>query len=203
MIRIGFNALSRSVVAASLALVSANAANLVLGCDHVLAAELSRPALPKEFPVKTRQPAMEKVKELAGSWVGKDEDGQESLLTYVVTSGGTSVLETLTAGVHPPMLTVYHEDGDSVMATHYCNMNNQPRMRLKDFDATAGKMFFDFVDITNLKSPESGHIRDLTLNMPDKNHLVQEWTYTDNGKRSQAIFKFERKTGDSKKTLQK
>lgn len=163
------------------------------------AAQAAAPDLPGEFPVKTKSPAMDRVKELAGSWVGKDDDGQDAFLTYLVTSGGTSVLETLTPGVHPPMLTVYHEDGDSVMATHYCNMNNQPRMRLKDFDPAAGKMFFDFVDITNLKSPESGHIRDLTIKMPDKNHLVQEWTYTDNGKRAQAVFKFERKSADSKR----
>lgn len=214
VIRIGFRALSTSALVVTAVLVAASLASPTLDralrsagislpelglsyrCDHAVAAEL-----PKEFPVKTKSPAMDRVKELAGSWVGKDEDGQDAFLSYVVTSGGTSVLETLTPGVHPPMLTVYHEDGDSIMATHYCNMNNQPRMRLKEFDAAAGKMFFDFVDITNLKSPEGGHIRDLTLTITDQKHLVQEWTYTNNGKSSKAIFRFERKA--VKETAQK
>ncbi len=139
------------------------------------------------------QSAFDALKALEGDWSGKDDDGQPAVANYEVSSGGTIVIEKLTPGKHPCMTSVYHRDKDSLMMTHYCNMDNQPRMRLSAYDAEKGTMQFEFVDITNLKNDKEGHINGLKISMPDKNHLEHDWTFSQEGKQAHAVFIFQRK----------
>lgn len=143
--------------------------------------------------------AFNSLKALSGSWMGKDEDGQPITATYEVSSGGTIVVETLKPGIHPPMMTVYYRDGDGLMMTHYCNMNNQPRMRLQKFDPSTQMLDFDFVDITNLKNDRDGHIRKLTMSINDSSHMKHDWTYRSDGKEAHAVFVFEREALPARK----
>jgi len=143
--------------------------------------------------------AFDWLKSIAGEWQGKSEDGESTIATYEVSSGGTIVIEKLSPGTHPCMTSVYHKDKDSVMMTHYCNMDNQPRMRMKSFDAAKNSISFDFVDITNLQNEKDAYIQKVTLSMPDKQHLEQDWTCLRDGKESHAIFKFERKSANTAK----
>lgn len=152
-------------------------------------------ALDEKKPFKITPPkdkAYDAIKSLAGNWTGKDEDNLSAKLSYEVISGGTAILERLTPGDYPPMLTVYHMDGSKVMMTHYCNANNQPRMRLAKFDEEKKRLEFDFVDVTNLKSPQSGYMKGLEMTISDKNHLIQVWTWNEKGKERKAVFKFNR-----------
>lgn len=136
--------------------------------------------------------AFEAVKKLSGSWTGKDEDKQPVTATYEVSSGGSIVIEKLQTGTYPCMTSVYHRDGDGMMMTHYCNMNNQPRMRLKSHDPEKRIIDFDFVDITNLKSPKQGHIRKLTISLADDDHMTHDWGFSQDGKEAHTVFTFER-----------
>ena len=77
-------------------------------------------------------------------------------------------------GTEHEMPTIYHMDGDRLMATHYCAAQNQPRMVLKP---GGEKLQFEFLDVTNLKSPEAGHMRRMAITILDKDHIQQEWTY--------------------------
>ena len=162
-------------------LIGALSAAILLGC------------LAPALAGTTAESAFDTLKGLAGEWKGKSEDGEAVILTYEVSSGGTIVIEKLAPGTHPCMTTVYHRDKDTLMMTHYCNMDNQPRMRMKSFDAAKNSMFFDFIDITNLNNEKEGYIQKLLLSIPDKQHLDQDWTFTKDGKESHAIFHFERK----------
>lgn len=136
--------------------------------------------------------AFETIKKLAGSWTGKDEDNQPVTCTYEVSSGGTIVIEKLQTGTHPCMTSVYHRDGETMMMTHYCNMNNQPRLRLKALNPEKKTIDFDFVDITNLKSPKDGYIKSLSISLPDDAHMVHDWSFNQDGKEAHAIFTLER-----------
>ncbi|MCI0414966.1 hypothetical protein L0222_19490, partial [bacterium] len=90
----------------------------------------------------------------------------------------------------PPMVTTYYLDGDSVMLTHYCMANNQPRMKA---GAQHGKAIeFRFVDATNLKSADAGHMHGMTFTVEDENHISQAWTWSDQGKTETHSFKLER-----------
>ncbi len=65
-------------------------------------------------------------------------------------------------------------------------------LRRKNHNATNKVIDFDFVDITNLKSPKDGHIKKLSISLPDDSHMVHDWTFDQDGKEAHAIFHLER-----------
>jgi hypothetical protein len=130
---------------------------------------------------------------LAGTWEGTYEaTGDHATLTYELMSGGTVVQERMSMPKpQPDMVTMYHRDGKGLVATHYCSMGNQPRMRSEGADGKTIR--FRFADITNLAAPEGGHIRHLTMRFVDGTHLEQDWTSREKGKEQTATFKWVRK----------
>jgi hypothetical protein len=77
---------------------------------------------------------------------------------------------------------------------HYCSTGNQPQMRTAAITELNGPFAFKVVQVTGMKSPEEGHMSGLVLTMPDKDHLLQEWSYVDKGKTQSDLFKFTRKS---------
>lgn len=135
----------------------------------------------------------ELLKSLAGEWEGNYE-GSSAHLSYRVVSAGSALVETMTeAAQKVEMITVYHRDGNALVATHYCAAGNQPRMRAESVEPGANKIAFRFADVTNLGSPEAEHMRELTVSMPDPDHLVQEWTSRAKGRDSTVVFRYTRK----------
>ena len=100
-------------------------------------------------------------------------------------------MERLKPGVDHEMITMYHPDNDSILMTHYCEANNQPRMQTAS--AEGGKsLTFSFVDVANLKNDEDGHMRNVVLTFVDKDHFNAEWTYREKGKETAMLFQFAR-----------
>ena len=132
-------------------------------------------------------PAFETMKSLKGEWKGTGHEGKPVSVSYTVVSGGTAVLETL---ADPPMVTTYYLDGDNLMLTHYCMANNQPRMKAGAQQGNA--IEFSFVDSTNLKSADAGHMHGLTVTVKDADHLQQQWTWSEKGKTQTHAFELER-----------
>lgn len=84
-------------------------------------------------PIKISK-AFEGMKALVGTWEGTTKmSGKEEpiTVTYALTSGGTALVETMGPGSPHEMVTVYATRGDSVNATHFCMLGNQPVMKLK------------------------------------------------------------------------
>jgi hypothetical protein len=137
----------------------------------------------------------EKFKALAGEWVGKgNHDGHEidAVVTYKLTSGGSAVVETIGPGSEHEMVTVIHPDGEKLALTHYCAVGNQPQMQTKS--AAAGKVEFDFVRGTNMKSDKDMHMHSVTFTFVDKDTLKTEWTLYKDGKAAgKALFDLKRK----------
>jgi len=144
-------------------------------------------------PVVKTNPEFEKVKSLAGEWEGKSKDGSSPKVSYTLVSNNSALMEKLAMGGESEMLTVYHPDGDRLMVTHYCSLHNQPRMRSQAPGQDKNKIAFDFVDVTNLSSPDAGHMRRLVVTFEDKDHFTQEWTYREKEKESTVVIRFERK----------
>lgn len=151
------------------------------------------PALPAGAAGAAAEPgaaaSFARLKSLAGEWKGESGKGKKVRLTYQVIAGGTAVLETFGwEGSDADMTTVYHLDGDTLMLTHYCVSNNQPRMRAaRPTGAAAGTadanvLQFDFVDGTNLANPGAGHMHKATLRFLDGDRLGNAWTYFKDGK---------------------
>jgi hypothetical protein len=140
-----------------------------------------------------RQPAtFEKLKTLVGDWEGKMEGAPSARVTYRLTSGGSVLVETIMPGEPGEMVTLFHPDGDSVVATHYCGAKNQPRMRAPGGSGEIREIAFKFLDITNLASPEATHMREVTFQFQDAGHFAARWTYRENGKDAPSVFKYTR-----------
>ena len=135
----------------------------------------------------------EKLKSLVGEWTAKNDDGRSVKLSYMLESGDTAVMERLEPQNEPTMISIYHLDGERLMMTHYCSAGNQPRMVAEVPPGEIRLLTFRFTGATNLKSPAEGHMRHLSLEFRDKDHITQTWIWREKGKEVPVVFNFERK----------
>ncbi len=131
--------------------------------------------------------AWAKLQKLAGTWEGKYE-GKEATITFQIISDGSVLMQT---DQEKGMVTMYHLDKSRLMMTHYCSAKNQPRMT-GQMSADGKRIAFNFLDITNLASPDAGHMQRLVLTFDDDNHITEEWTFVDHGKTLAESFHFTR-----------
>jgi hypothetical protein len=91
------------------------------------------------------------------------------------------------------MVSVYTPDGNKLAMTHYCDAGNQPRMATPPLKGTETEFPFSMTGITNLASPEEGHMVGLTIKIDDKDHFTELWTWKQEGKTGTTLFHFSRK----------
>ncbi len=136
------------------------------GHDHAAKPAASNAAFAKlKALAGTHQPSMMKA------------DGDKTEVDYRVTAGGSAVIETMFRGEPHEMVTVYTQEGDSVVATHYCAGGNQPVLRLNAAKSTANELVFDFVSITGRKT--ASHINGVTFRFADGGKVEETWSSTD------------------------
>jgi len=110
---------------------------------------------------------------------------------FKITGGGSAIMSEILG--HEDMVSMFHMDGDRLVMTHYCAVGNQPRMRASA--SPDGKtLTFNFVDATNLSSPDAGHMQKMILTVLDENHHTEEWVFVDHGKEHKAVFDLRRKS---------
>jgi hypothetical protein len=142
------------------------------------------------FAASAARKSFEELKSLDGSWEGKAPDGQTVQVAYRVTGNGSAVMSEIKG--HADMISRFNLDGDRLLMTHYCGAGNQPRM-VASTSPDGKTLTFDFLDATNLASPDDGHMTRLVLSMPDPNHHTEEWIYSDHGKQEKEVFELWRK----------
>jgi hypothetical protein len=144
---------------------------------------------------ETPSPDFDRLKALAGDWEGTARQGGDAktiptrATVKVVSAGSAVMLVTDPGGAHE-MVTMFHRDGDALLATHYCSAMNQPRMRARG-GAPAGTVAFEFVDGTNL-GPHPGRMQALVLAMPAADQHTQVWTFRDGATESTMTFEMKR-----------
>src|SRR6266478_7159340 len=142
------------------------------------------------FAASAANTSFEQLKSLDGSWEGKGSNGEPVQVLYRVTSNGSAIMSEIKG--KEDMISMFNLDGDRVLLTHYCAVGNQPRMVASA--SPDGKTFtFDFVDATNLPTPDAAHMIRMVLAMPDANHHTEEWTFSDHGKEHKEVFDLRRK----------
>ncbi len=173
-------------------------ATLSLTTLALAAAGLAAPAAAQQAAPEHHMPkpsrGFAQLTPLAGEWDGKSPDGKTMHVSYQVVSGGNALLERLQMGTEPEMLTVYAPDGDRIAVTHFCSAGNEPQMQTTPIASDVKQFSFDFVHASNLASPTEGHMHHLTLTIPDRDHLTQEWTWQENGQSRTMAFQFTRKS---------
>lgn len=170
------------------------------------ATKTSSPAASKEkatAPSSATLSAFEKIKSLAGDWEARDGvnyGGKPIRISYRVVSQGTGVMETYTqVGVDIiEMVTVYHLDGDKLVMTHFCAVNNQVRLRAEPFTADPKELKFSYVDASNLSVSNRDVMTNLAFTFTDRDRFTQAWTWrvtNDKGKMvdDKAVYNFVRR----------
>ena len=122
--------------------------------------------------------AFDQIKALIGNWSGTFQwtggrsDSGSMNATYYVTGNGSAVVENLMNDSTPVMTSVYHLDGGDLRITHFCAAQNQPRLKARRIDLDHNAIDFDFVDATNLRSPDAPHVHGLEIRLVDADHLT-------------------------------
>jgi hypothetical protein len=124
---------------------------------------------------------MDALRALGGTWVATETAGGKMAGTCVfrVTAAGSAVVETMFPGSNHEMMNAYHMNGDTLMMTHYCAQGVQPRMKMVSNEN--GVMKFELIDVTNLPSPDAGHMAGLEIKI-DGDTLTETWSYKKDGK---------------------
>jgi hypothetical protein len=123
-------------------------------------------------------PELEKIKGLAGRWEGttfREANGiSAAVVTYEVTAAGSAVIEKLFPGTKGEMTTVYHDDSRGhLVATHYCNAANQPKLRL--MESNGERLYFVLSPDSDIKADLEGHAHELTLLVGADGSLTHDW----------------------------
>ena len=137
----------------------------------------------------------EQMKTLVGDWRGKGTHGEEIMdtsVSYKLTAAGSVVLETLFGGTDQEMITMYHLDGEELMLTHYCTLQNQPRMKAIPSSDTS-TIAFIYLDGTNMASDQVQHMHSVTFDFLGEDQIKTVWSmHADGAEQSQAKFSLKR-----------
>jgi hypothetical protein len=143
------------------------------------------------------QKAFATIKSMPGQWEGKTQDGKDIRVDFKVMSGGSTVMSEIFTDKfgqdRHDMVSMIHLDGPNrLLLTHYCAAGNQPRMQANT-SPDGRTITFNFVDATNLATPDAGHMQRMVLTLVDDNHHTEEWTFADHGKEMKEVFDLRRK----------
>jgi hypothetical protein len=134
---------------------------------------------------------LDHIKRLAGDWVEVDEHGNltdKLVESFRITAGGTAVLSTEFPGSEHEMITVYHQDGDDLLLTHYCMLGNQPHMKAAP-ESTPDRIVFKCTGKgTNMSSESDKHMHQGTFTFLSEDRISSVWLMHD---QSEVVYKAE------------
>lgn len=134
--------------------------------------------------------AFEQLAALAGAW---QHESSPVAVDFRLSAGGSVVVETWTLKSGRESLTLYHLDGDRLLATHYCPQGNQPRLELTE-RRPDGSLVFALESVTNL-SPDGSHQHDLELKLGPE-QLIRTEVYRSRKGDSHDVYKMRRVPGE-------
>lgn len=146
--------------------------NMLLAAVTILAVPASATSAEPLTALATPAEKFADIAALAGEW---DVQGRETLrIVFEATAGNSVIVERWMRGDRTHSLTIYHLDGNKLIATHYCPQGNQPRIAAQT--SAEGDIRFAFQDATDLDSSESFQ-HDLRLMQADDGSLVRSEIY--------------------------
>jgi hypothetical protein len=139
------------------------------------------------------QKSFDQLKTLTGSWEAKSSLGKILQVTFEDDADGHVLMSKIKSQKHSPMISIFHMDGPNrLLFTHYCSDGTQPRL-IASTSPDGKTITFDFLDATNLATPDTGHYQRIAFTMLDANHHTEDWTFNDHGKDIEEFFDLLRK----------
>ena len=139
------------------------------------------------FAQSDARQTFDQIKTLDGTWSGKNSQGEPVKVTFRETAGGSAILSEIDGEHGHDMVSMIHVDNDRLLMTHYCSTGNQPRMSAS-LSPDGKAITFNYVDATNLKAPDAGHMQKVVFTVLDAGHHTEEWTFVDHGKTKVELF---------------
>ena len=133
----------------------------------------------------------EELKKLCGEWKGTTAEGGAEKVSFRLIAADTVLLETWVLSSGREALTVYHRDGDDLIATHYCPRGNQPRLKLTSASTEKG-FFFEFISATNLPEAEATHQHRFEIQIHGPDSFTRGETYISKGKLNPGTITYSR-----------
>lgn len=148
--------------------------------------DAEKPAGGPETVVYDAASAFEFLKTLGGEWErasgGEHGHGSSSSsVSFRVIAAGSTVVETYYAGQRSEMLSIYHKDGDQLLLTHYCALQNAPIMRFEKSNKP-GEIKFVFHGGTNFDPKVDTHVHEGVFQIKDKNTVKSNFVTFAEGK---------------------
>jgi len=138
--------------------------------------------------------AFERMKDLVGVWEGTSnmpKEGEKVKVEYRLSSGGSTIVETLLPGTPHEMVTVYYDNKGKLAMTHYCALANQPTMKLRKEDPKS--LDFTFSGGANIDPKKDAYMGAVTITFVDKDRIVEKWTLFKGGKKQEtSVFELSR-----------
>jgi hypothetical protein len=149
-----------------------------------------KPSPAPESVVYDADSAFHFLKTLTGTWErsgsGHDHGGKSHLNTFRVSSGGSSVIETIFPGENDEMVTVYHMNGPDLLLTHYCALQNAPVMKFVKSDKP-GEIKFAFDGGTNFDPKSDMHVHEGAYRIKNTNLIEEDFVVYSDGKANSKI----------------
>src|SRR5262245_12532825 len=153
-----------------------------------LSAGQSKASVAPQNVVYDEASAMAFFKSLSGDWTsaaaghehGSAPASAGSTRSFRTKANGSAVVETIGAGTKNEMETILHMDGDKLLLTHYCALQNAPVLRFEKTDKP-GEIKFVFDGGTNFDPKVDAHFHEGTFQVKDKDTLEQHFTVFTNG----------------------
>jgi hypothetical protein len=108
-------------------------------------------------------------------------------------AAGSAVVHTYAQGTSGEMETIFHMDGDKLLLTHYCALQNAPVLRFVK-SSKPGELKFVFHGGTNFDANVDAHLHESTLQIIDKDTVEQTSTVFTNGKASSEVKSVRRRS---------
>ena len=119
--------------------------------------------------------ALAEMRQMVGLWKPADKPQSPLRIRFYLTADDTVLVESWEVRGQPHSLTLYHLDGASLLATHYCPQGNQPRLRLMGRDASG--LHFALRDVTDLDPASETHQHDLWIDLANPGMPVRSEIY--------------------------
>jgi hypothetical protein len=131
--------------------------------------------------------------QLVGPWHGTTASGHALTVAYRLVAARTVLVETWMFASGDEALTLYYCDGPHLLATHYCPLGNQPRLRWQP--AHDPRHVFTCFDATNLPTPATAHQQQFVIHLLSPTTFLRSETYAQDGRTSTEAVTYHRTLG--------
>ena len=148
---------------------------------YMLAAGMLATVQPQPAPQTLASEAFNRLAANEGFWSGDRGGGKKPISVSIrKIAGGSAIVETWYPGTEREALTIYHMDGPTLVADHYCPQGNVPTL-VMDSLSSADSYHFSLKGGANLLAAGASHEEEFWIRPISPNSYQRSERYVENG----------------------